>query len=479
MKKLFHLAVPLVLAITCSAFGGDPVVSKKEPAFTVHEWGTFTSLQDEQGRALAGINVDDEPVPHFVHNLNPYVLGSPFSSGLHWRYRQKGAPSRHPQVVMRLETPVIYFHPTRPLKEPLTVDVDVSFRGGWLTEYYPAAEPKADGLDLRTFEFEDLTPKTVGSLSWKDLKVGVAPSGPETSDQVWLAPRRVKAAGVETAGGQREHYLFYRGVGNIDAPMTTVTDRRSKTLKLVSRLNGPQSAGSNRPGSNPVAFPSPAWLLSVKADGTSAYRAVPLVTNASDAESELAHVSYEFAEDEHNFSGVRKLEDEMREALVADGLNEDEAIALLSTWQRAYFQSPGLRVFYLVPQAWTDEVMPLRITGNPPVERVMVGRIELVTERQRELLKKLTTMEISKDDWVGKIPASPARERFLSGRTPIGDLAVPIPADYQLYLDLGRFRNALVVDAFVRERNKNLGSFITNYALGTYLPDRKRVKQEE
>ena len=33
----------------------------------VHEWGTFTSLQDENGKALGGINVDDEPAPYFVY----------------------------------------------------------------------------------------------------------------------------------------------------------------------------------------------------------------------------------------------------------------------------------------------------------------------------------------------------------------------------------------------------------------------------
>jgi len=36
---------------------------------TVHEWGTFTSFQSEDGKTIAGINVDDEPVPDFVHRL--------------------------------------------------------------------------------------------------------------------------------------------------------------------------------------------------------------------------------------------------------------------------------------------------------------------------------------------------------------------------------------------------------------------------
>ncbi len=36
----------------------------------VHEWGTFTSLQDEAGRTLGSINSDDEPLPPFTHELD-------------------------------------------------------------------------------------------------------------------------------------------------------------------------------------------------------------------------------------------------------------------------------------------------------------------------------------------------------------------------------------------------------------------------
>lgn len=469
------IAMACLPAMAVETNSAEKSPSTKSPAFKVHEWGTFTALQDEKGHALTGINVDDEPVPGFVHNLNPFVLASPFSSSLHWQYRQKGTPSRHPQVAMRLETPVIYFHPTRELKEPITVDVDVTFRGGWLTEFYPAAEAKADGLDTKTFRFSNLTAATVGGLSWKNLKVGVEPKGPETSDHVWLAPRRVKAAGIENAGGEREHYLFYRGVGNINAPMTALTDRQSKSLTLVSHL-----AEANSPGSPATAatFPSPAWLLSVQPDGSAAYRAIPLTANAKAAGGELASMSYEFSKEDHTFASVRQLENEMRESLITDGLNEDEAIALLSTWQRAYFQSPGLRIFYLVPQKWTDEVLPLTITGNPPIERVMVGRIELITERQRDLLKKLTQTKVSDGSWVEQIPESPEKHRFLSGRTPIGDLQTTIPEDYQTYLDLGRFRNALVVDSFLRTRDSRLNEFINRYELRPFLPPRKGEENE-
>src|SRR5262245_8620032 len=115
-------------------------------ALIVHEWGTFTSLQDEQGRELSGINTDDEPVPPFVHNLNQFLLSRPVLSSLHWQYRQKGAPRVHPQITMRLETPVLYFYPPKSWKEGRQIDVFVRFRGGWLTEFFPNRQPRAPAL---------------------------------------------------------------------------------------------------------------------------------------------------------------------------------------------------------------------------------------------------------------------------------------------------------------------------------------------
>ena len=40
----------------------------------VHEWGTFTALQDEAGNAVGGINTEDEPVPPFVHDVSRMLL---------------------------------------------------------------------------------------------------------------------------------------------------------------------------------------------------------------------------------------------------------------------------------------------------------------------------------------------------------------------------------------------------------------------
>ena len=59
------------LAVLAGLFAAG---SAQDP-LVVHEWGTFTSLQDEEGRCLGGINSDDEPVPDFV--MDPRSLGLP------------------------------------------------------------------------------------------------------------------------------------------------------------------------------------------------------------------------------------------------------------------------------------------------------------------------------------------------------------------------------------------------------------------
>jgi hypothetical protein len=101
----------------------------------IHEWGTFTTLQDESGFQIGGIHNDDEPVPPFVHELAKNLLLS--TSGLPPIAQSQGAPHGHGEVTMRLETPVLYFHPSS--AAPVTADVSVTFKGGWFTQFYPDA----------------------------------------------------------------------------------------------------------------------------------------------------------------------------------------------------------------------------------------------------------------------------------------------------------------------------------------------------
>src|SRR5439155_24766825 len=84
----------------------SPAVAAENKPLVVHEWGTFTSLQDESGRAVGYLNSSVEPLPFFVHRLRSGMILNDvidFGKGL--------GVAAHPDITMRLETPVIYFHP--------------------------------------------------------------------------------------------------------------------------------------------------------------------------------------------------------------------------------------------------------------------------------------------------------------------------------------------------------------------------------
>ena len=433
-------------------------VSRALDKLVVHEWGTFTSLQNGNGIPIGGINIDDEPLPPFVHNLNPFVLIQPHAVS---RYMSKGAPERHPFVTLRLETPVIYFHPPRGQTEPFHVDVDVAMHGGWLTEFYPDALPEAPGLKEGRFDFGPITDTTIGRLAWHRLTVGATETGPDTSSHVWLAPRNVEAAPVKAAGGEAERYLFYRGVGNFSAPLSISTDLKQDRLNVRGRfqevLNPRESAKIGR-----------IWLVHVRRDGSSAYRSIGPVAVTSDTTKSIAEMPASFADKDFSLGNLANLRDELHTALVKEGLYADEATALVETWSHAYFKSAGLRVFFLVPRVWTDHYLSLSISTPADIARVMVGRIELVSPEQRETLDRLSRMPISDPAWMSEIQSSEGANKFFSGHSDFGDLGVRIPDDYQAYLDLGRFRNALVLERQRRQPSESIAKFINSYDLQSF-----------
>jgi hypothetical protein len=70
----------------------------------------------------------------------------------------------------------------------------------------------------------------------------------------------------------------------------------------------------------------------------------------------------------------------VKEELVSAGLYEAEASAMVATWNRSWFHEPGTRLFYVLPQSLTDELLPLTIQPAPQESvRVMVGRYEILT----------------------------------------------------------------------------------------------------
>ncbi len=71
--------------------------------------------------------------------------------------------------------------------------------------------------------------------------------------------------------------------------------------------------------------------------------------------------------------------------LVAQGLYQDEAHAMLETWRGSWFEE-GSRLLYIVPTAFVE---PLSINPAPSqTVRVFVGRLEIVTRATEKAVER-------------------------------------------------------------------------------------------
>ncbi|PHS10287.1 MAG: hypothetical protein COA78_11415 [Blastopirellula sp.] len=430
--------------------------------YTVHEWGTFTVLQDEAGNPLPGVNINEEALPAFVHRLSPSLLLGNNQLSPFRRRVSKAIAASYPSALMRMETPIIYIYPPKG-KSAQSIDIKVQFQGGWISEWYPNANVASPGFDPRHRTLGSLTPKTVGSIEWKNLRIGGEKLPPATDEHVWLAPREVAAPVITTEQGQTERYLFYRGVANIEAPLRVVRDSKKNTLSI-------QANNSDR---NLVQKPlnyHAAWLADIQA-GKVAFRKLSNLSSTTENQL-LATIPAEFSPEEYKPENMLLLRKSMKQALLEEGLYDDEAEAMLNTWKLSYFQSPGLRLFFTLPRAWTDKVLPLTISEPAKTVRAMIGRIEIVTPQQRSSLKEFANNKISHPTWlnteIDKLPIATrgtAWDQLSEGTKTMQDLGLRVPVDYQNYLNLGRFREALMLDELAKRPNGPLRTFVGNYQL--------------
>ena len=280
---------------------------------------------------------------------------------------------------------MVYFYSDR----EQTVDLSVRFPGGLITEWYPQATQI--GPSKLSTNSEGAQPAVTADSSiirWPNVHVlanGGQSSSPnlaqDQSGSHYFTARQTDANIVEVQTGadnqvEREKFLFYRGVANFEAPLHVALDQsEAATLE-------------NRSG-NPLAD---LFLLRVK-DGRGQFVHVKKLGSG-----ETRTVSVDL---DHNGQLLAELDqrlgDEMARALVGQGLFEREAEAMVATWKDSWFEEPGIRVLYLLPRPWTDTVLPMKMTPVPThLERVMVGRAELVPPGVEEELAKLVK-QASKD----------------------------------------------------------------------------------
>lgn len=379
---------PFILAalITAHSFAAD--------GYVAHEWGTFTSLQGAEGAQLSWNPLIAADLPSFVFSTdNPNAKLTPAQLALTRILGKTGTAQRFGIVPrQRMETPVIYFYADTPQK----VDVGVRFNEGRITEWYPqVSESKGSGVGfpishaMKWSGVEILPGLDVTKLLPTDRK----PSHYFPARETDSAPLRVKSPTGET---QHEKMLFYRGVGGFIAPLT-VTQPNDKSIIAKVTENGVRISN--------------AFLYVVRGD-----RALLQSLGAIAAGEKERAVTCDFANAKPLAEVRKEFGLHLKAAIVAEGLYDKEAAAMVKTWDDAWFGEQGMRVLYTLPQAWSDKVLPLTFSPAPrEVKRVFVGRAEMFTPAQEWALLKEVVNFASADE-AGKVKALKATEAIGLGR---------------------------------------------------------------
>lgn len=373
-------------------------VAQSAAAYELHEWGTFTTVSGSDGKLLSGLQREEEALPIFVHSHFGMENGQMPSLAEYKRILrehgttgfvtlgQKGLGRRPVSgVTVKMETPVIYFHSDTGFK----ARVKVGFNGGTISQWYPGrsggeslpeptlpADPKKTPTPASQWNIDFSQPYR-GGIEWE-----VDVLSPEESRKTltfkpsdnltWLRARVPEANVLRNVAGETENYLFYRGIGNFDPGLRT-TVATDETLHL-----------ENKTGAD-----IPYLLVFDQSNDKIRWRdvtyGIPSGGKLDIAEADLTNIETAFAEPVYQ---------SMKTGLAAMGLLESEAHAMVQTWWSSYFEKDGLRVFWIVPTATTDRILPL--TAEPAPEktvRVLVGRSEVLRPRKEAELLAMSRMQ--------------------------------------------------------------------------------------
>ncbi len=342
-----------------------------QDGFRVHEWGTLTSVLGSDGVPLPGLHHEEEDLPTFVADrvaqgrANPTRIVDPTYS--------------------KMETPVTYFY--SPAER--AVSVRVGFPAGMLTQWYPYVNGMYPPMTSIQGQLVDryLQPLAAipalcqryyekiggGYLDWGQIEVLAPAARPDLpgplGQSTWGFARNTASNPlrvVNDLGEQHEKFLFYRGLGTVELPMRVRFNGSRPVFRygdavgtrtvggLFLMVVGPQGAGFTE--------------LDKLQEGAELEAGLP--------EPALPHASF-----------IAALKTRLAARLIEDGLYTDEAVAMVDTWERSYFLTPGVRLLYLLPQSYTDQIIPLTIQPAPDkLARTMVIRTELLTPSYEQQL---------------------------------------------------------------------------------------------
>jgi hypothetical protein len=359
-----HCAVSTIIAILVgvpSAHAQAPQPAIK--GLVVHEWGVFRVNEDAEF-ANAALRAEWDNLPPFIHG---FIKGR--SVPQHW-----GA------IEPRLR-PIIFFH----AEQAVRVRARIDFPGGMAGVWYPATEkPAVYGQEKQ--------PKVGGSLEWS-LGVKQCPEGwqpksaapLEVVDKHWFTRiRQVKADEIfanyspNHADVERERFIYYDGLFPQGKWLKVTIDK--ERISITNRVKHPVFDLT---------------MVDRRDDNVRVARIAKMDAGQTIKEVEFAAVESARFPSESAETLVKQL--------VAAGLFEDEARSLVDLWKRELFETPGVNLFYRLPQEEYQARMPLSIEPKPG----NVTRVGLIyhahlepdfAERILELVQKLDAARFAERD---------------------------------------------------------------------------------
>jgi hypothetical protein len=341
--------IGVVLLGLTAAVPLDSHPAQSDPGLIAHEWGTFTTIAGTDGSSVQWTPVQ-------------LVIGEPELPGFVEHFRS-GSYKGTLRGTVRMETPVIYFYTPNETK----VSVHVSFKDGLITEWFPHASRFQPSTPLANDALYG--PHEDGSVSWDSVLIAPSPNvkfPSESASNHYYTARNTSATPLMVPGpsinqseaNQHEKFLFYRGISTVELPLNA-TVQENGSIQFDNR----------------AADPVPSLILFERRGDRLGYRILNSVRGS--ATLDIPSVS----------GTLDSLRGDVEDILVSQGLFRDEARAMIETWGNSWFEE-GSRLFYIVPRAFLDSILPLSITPSPAnLVRVFVGRIELITPATENSIK--------------------------------------------------------------------------------------------
>ena len=316
--SLWLLAAAFALSV--AAVRAEESVEKD---LVVHEWGVFRVHTDAE-MANADLALEWNDLPEFVYGQ---IMG-------------RNIPQHYGAVEIR-RRPIVFFHAARPLEVQMKID----FPGGMPGVWYPATiNPAVFGGERQ--------PKTGTTLEWtlgiKQCPQGWHPkqaTGPVVDAKHWFARiRQVKCDEIFSAYSEnpidveREKFLYYDGLFPQGKWLKVAVDKDRVTL--TSQVKHPVFDVT---------------VVDRRSDKVRVGRIFKL-----DAGTTIKSVAFEEVDASKFAADASEI---LTKQIVEAGLHADETSSLVDLWRKDLFETPGLHLFFRLPQSEYDARMPLTISA--------------------------------------------------------------------------------------------------------------------